>query len=187
MLLKVDLNWKLLQVVSGEEHPDCDAFGYITCPFCSSHLQGHGWRQRHLESGPRAFILVWVHRKRCPRCGRTYTLIPEGMAAVAQYPLERIGEALSYRHRIGHCSKSLGIPVPTQKRWWRRFTARLRAERGMFPAEAEAAEAACDPTPLSVAPIGWMLITDRANLRSLQTRCGPPHHIMLLPSLAVAW
>ena len=117
MLLKVLPNWRLLQVANGEGHPDSTIFGYMTCPFCAYHLHGHGWRTRYLEGEPERFIQVWIHRKKCPHCRRTYTLIPEGMAAIAQYPITRIAEALAYRHAEGHCSLSLRIPPATQRRW----------------------------------------------------------------------
>lgn len=187
MLLKVLPNWRLLQVGNGEEHPDEGIFGYMTCPCCSSHLHGHGWRKRHLEKEPGRFIQVWIHRKRCPHCRRTYTLIPEGMAAIAQYPLERIREALCYRAVHGNCTVRLHIPTRTQKRWWRNFMLRTKASSGMFPSDAAIADAARDPTPLSTLPLGWIAVNDPAELRSLAACSGPSHHIMLLPRHQTPW
>ena len=118
MHLQTHLKWNIFQVSDEGEHPDCDQFGYIPCPYCSRRLYGHGWRKRHLEKEKGVFVSIWIHRKRCPDCRKTYTIIPEGMGAVVQYPLDRIREALAYISEHGHCSKSLRIPSPTQKRWW---------------------------------------------------------------------
>ena len=116
MHLQTHLKWNIFQVSDEGEHPDCDQFGYIPCPYCSRRLYGHGWRKRHLEKEKGVFVSIWIHRKRCPFCRKTYTIIPEGMGAVVQYPLDRIREALAYISEHGHCSKSLRIPSPTQKR-----------------------------------------------------------------------
>lgn len=184
MLLQIRLNWDFLQVKKGEGHPDCDVFGYMTCPVCSRHLHGHGWRKRHLEEEGGRFILVWVHRKKCPGCGMTCTLIPEGMAAVSQYTLGRIREALYYRSSHGHCTKKLQIPVTTQKRWWRNFTVRVRAAFGMFPTPQETGCAIGGITPLSTLPLGWIETKDSGDLKVLLTRLRHPHHIMFLPASA---
>ena len=180
MHLQTHLKWNIFQVSDEVEHPDCDQFGYIPCPYCSRRLYGHGWRKRHLEKEKGVFVSIWIHRKRCPDCRKTYTIIPEGMGAVVQYPLDRIREALAYISEHGHCSKSLRIPSPTQKRWWLNFTARVKAATGMFPGRKETEEAIKNLTPLSTLPVGWLEVKDSAILRGLATRRTKFNHMLYL-------
>ena len=126
------------------------------------------------------FVSIWIHRKRCPFCRKTFTIIPEGMGAVVQYPLDRIKEVLAYISEHGHCSKSLLIPSQTQKRWWRNFTARVKAATGMFPGRKETDEAIRSLTALSTLPVGWIEVRDSAFLRGLATRRTRFNHMLYL-------
>ena len=180
MHLQSHLKWDNFQVPDKGEHPDCNQFGYIPCPLCSRRLYGHGWRKRYLEKEKEVFVSIWIHGKRCPDCRKTYTIIPEGMGAVVQYPLDRIKEVLAYISEHGHCSKSLLIPSQTQKRWWRNFTARVKAATGMFPCRKETDEALRSLTALSTLPVGWIEVRDSAFLRGLATRRTRFNHMLYL-------
>ena len=187
MLVKVPTNWELLQVEKEEEHPDCGIFGYMACPVCGSHLHGHGWRRRYLEKEWGEFIRVWVHRKRCPHCRRTYTLIAEGMSAKAQYTIDRIRDALSTRQEGHRSSSGLGIPLRTQKLWWRNFMRRTKAEVGMTPTAGEISAAIAAADPITVLPLSYSRASESAIRGVTGRRCGGPHHIMYLPHRVPPW
>ncbi len=49
----------------------------FSCTF-AHQLHGHGWRQRYYITESPFHPQLWIHRKLCPCCRKTYTLLPCG-------------------------------------------------------------------------------------------------------------
>lgn len=186
MLIQVPIKFQVFQVVEGRKHPESSLYGYMSCPICFTHLHGHGWRQRYMHVGGRQFSFIWVHRKLCPKCRRTYTLVPKDMSSVFPYALVEVCEALLSRMAKGHFTSKLDVPRETQKRWWQNFMQRLRAAGGMFPGREEMEGAARDLHPFSVLGACCLAFRNPAELRAIEGwRARSHHQLRLVMSLGM--
>ena len=115
-----------IQVVELGEHPQSAAMGTFCCVFCHHKLHGHGWRKRYfIDATPKSFQ-IWLHRKICPCCWTTYTLLPQWVHAFKLFSLETICKILDYRIQSDHFGSSLGISGYLQRQWWKSYHARSR-------------------------------------------------------------
>jgi len=76
MLLEIAIEPVVLQVVEGKGPPKSRVLGQFRCPACKVMLHGHGWRRRYFINDALESLQIWIHRKLCPCCWRTYTLLP---------------------------------------------------------------------------------------------------------------
>jgi hypothetical protein len=59
----------------------------VVCPLCSGRLWAHGSRVRTAEN-LKVCVLVEIVRKLCPRCNRTFSLIPDFLEAGKRFSKE---------------------------------------------------------------------------------------------------
>jgi hypothetical protein len=94
------------------------------CPLCHEEtIIGHGrrLRQRHDDRHER----IWVRRGICRRCGKTFTILPDGLAPSGHFSLrcrqqacERIGAGDTAEQAAPDCKDSSRSPdASTVRRW----------------------------------------------------------------------
>ena len=93
------------------------------CPICGAHLQGHGWRNRYV-AGLNGCILIIVHRKRCPHCKMTFTLLPRGLHSMRIYDVETIAMSIRSFLEAGHYINSIHVSKTLRKSWTKAFLKR---------------------------------------------------------------
>lgn len=93
------------------------------CPICGAHLQGHGWRNRYV-AGPNGCILILVHRRRCPNCKMTFTLLPKGLHSMRIYDVDIMVTAIRSFLEMGRYINSIAIAKPLRKSWTKAFLKR---------------------------------------------------------------
>jgi hypothetical protein len=77
--------------------------------------------------------LILVQRVRCPRCGKTFRLLPEFVVPYKQHPAERVGAALgSWQERRSYhgVARAWAVAVGLVRRWvrwWQRVEAVMAA------------------------------------------------------------
>jgi len=111
-------------VVEGQGPPNSQSLGVFSCTFCRTRLYGHGWRRRYFITGDLASLRLWIHRKLCPCCRKTYTLLPVWVHAFKLFSLETIHRLLAYRIEKGHFNTIPGVSGYLQRRWWKRYSDR---------------------------------------------------------------
>lgn len=128
MLLEIAIELAQLQVVDGKEHPESKMLGLFHCIFCNHLLHGHGWRKRYFIDQSLSSMQVWLHRKFCPCCGKTFTLLPSWVHAFKLFSLETICLLLGYKLQKGHFNTVLGVSGYLQRTWWRSYSHRSRVD-----------------------------------------------------------
>ena len=127
MLLEIAIELAELQVIEGQGPPTSQSLGSFSCTFCRIRLHGHGWRKRYYITESLSSLQLWIHRKLCPCCRKTYTLLPLWLHAFKLFSLETIHRILAYRIEKGHFNTSLGISGHLQRRWWKGYSDRSRS------------------------------------------------------------
>lgn len=115
-----------IQVVELGKHPQSAVMGTFPCVFCHHKLHGHGWRKRYSIDATLNSFQIWIHRKICPCCGTTYTLLPQWVHAFKLFSLETICRIIEHRIQSDHFGSSLGISGFLQRQWWKGCDARSR-------------------------------------------------------------
>ena len=128
MLLEIAIELAELQVVEDQGPPSSHSLGVFFCTFCRTRLHGHGWRKRYYITDSLSSLQLWIHRKLCPCCRKTYTLLPVWVHAFKLFSLETICRILACRIEKGHFSTILGISGYLQRRWWKGYSDRSRCE-----------------------------------------------------------
>lgn len=169
MLIQFHADGNKIQAFLGEEHPDCSVFGYMVCPVCGKHLHGHGWRQRFAQD-PENTYRVWIHRKLCPGCGTSFTLLPSILHALKLYTLRTIIQVLSYRVAENHFTSRIRVPVKLQRVWFLLYHKRLRILTD-FPEKSQA-----NYSPVCCAPLVLSELRDSANIQYWIHNRSPSHH-----------
>lgn len=150
-----------------------------TCPICGVHLQGHGWRNRYVV-GQNGSILILVHRKRCPSCKMTFTLLPKGLHSMRTYDVDIIATAIRSFLETGHYINSIAVAKPLRKAWVRAFLKRNSQGEAKGKDELHAildkAQNAFLAAPLSLMHLAREEIVSRQNLERYRV----PHHKLLL-------
>lgn len=113
-----------VQVDESGDHPEPKVYGEHNCAYCGRRLQGHGWRIRSYLDAKLRWCPIWVHRRRCPGCERTTTILPSWVHIFKQFSVETILETLSYRITKGVFPRIAGLSGYVQRMWWRPFIAR---------------------------------------------------------------
>jgi hypothetical protein len=132
MLLEIAIELAVLQVVEGEGPPKSGDLGQFRCPACKVGLHGHGWRRRYFINDALESLQIWIHRKLCPCCQRTYTLLPSWVHAFKLFGLGTIARMLSHRAEKGRFKTTLGISGYLQRLWWKGWTDRARSGGEIF-------------------------------------------------------
>src|ERR1035441_2228106 len=97
------------------------------CPVClNCTIIGHGQRLRQAHDDRHERI--WARRGICPPCGKTFTILPDWLAASAPFSLhcrqqacEGIAAGTSVEQSAPHCKDASRSPDPsTVRRWARR-------------------------------------------------------------------
>jgi len=183
MLLKIAIEPNIFQVRDDEGHPEHDVFGALYCPVCGSYLHGHGWRKRsHFDDSGHG-IEIWVHRCLCPRCRKSYTVLPEGVAVLKRYSLETVRRMLRHRAMSGFFSGKGEVPRFLQRSWWKRFTDRIRAGP-QLPATDVALSKIIALGQVVASPLGITSLENREDLVAWWHSSPPSHH--RLPVLVTA-
>ena len=128
MLLENAIEPVVLQVVEGKSPPKSQDLGQFHRPACRVKLHGHGWRRRYFINDSLESLQIWIHRKLCPCCRRTYTLLPSWVHALKLFALETITRMLSHRAEKGRFKTTLGISGYLQRLWWKGWSDRARSD-----------------------------------------------------------
>ena len=137
MLLEFATFFLIMQVFSPEpkvltiEKSERDRYLALepsVCPICRSPLQGHGWRCRYVAIVG-GWLLIMVHRKRCPACKMTFTLLPKGVHALRLYDVQTIVATISSYLETGRYLNSIPLSKSLRKQWVKAFL-RRNADEG---------------------------------------------------------
>lgn len=170
MLVQCPLDGDKLQALLGKEHPECNIFGYWTCPVCGRHMHGHGWRSRVVQDSASTSFRIWIHRKLCPNCGLTCTLLPKTLHALKFYTLDLIIKVLTSIGKLGHCDSRIEVPLKMQRIWYGQYRKRLRIfTEFSSPGQQDYGVVPC-------APITLTEMRDSANLLTWAGQCCKSHH-----------
>jgi hypothetical protein len=126
MLLEIAIDLQIIQVVEGEGPPPSSVTGEHYCAHCNQRLHGHGWRRRYFLDKALDAVVLWIHRKLCPLCKTTYTLLPTWMHAFKIFSVETILATLAYKLKRGRFCSFNGISGYLQRQWFKHFDKRLR-------------------------------------------------------------
>lgn len=126
MLLEIAIDLKTIQVVEGEGPPRSSVTGEHCCAHCNRKLHGHGWRRRYFLDKDLTPEVLWIHRKLCPLCKTTYTLLPTWMHVFKIFSVETIVAVLKYKAKWGRFCSFNGISGYLQRQWFKHFDKRLR-------------------------------------------------------------
>lgn len=171
MLLQCPLDGEKLQVLLQDKHPNSEIFGYMSCPVCHNHLHGHGWRTRFCQDSSRSCYRIWIHRKYCPRCKNTFTLLPKILHALKIYTMQRILNVLSFKVAFGHFTTTIDVPASLQRIWYRQFVKRCRMKTDFPDLGLSLNESSIIASPLSLHEI-----KDSANMMVSQVCSYKSHH-----------
>lgn len=171
MLLKCPLDGDKLQVLLQDKHPNCEIFGYMICPVCKSRLHGHGWRSRFCQDGSRSCFSIWIHRKYCPHCRNTYTLLPEILHVLKIYTLQTILNVLNFKVSFGHFTSTIDVPSGLQRIWYRQFLKRCRLKTDFPDLQEHLSKSSTLASPLCV-----NAIEDSANIGTSEMKHSRTHH-----------
>ena len=149
------------------------------CPICGAHLQGHGWRNRYV-AGLNGCILILVHRKRCPNCKMTFTLLPKGLHSMRVHDVETIYTAIRSFFEAGHYINSISVSKSLRKSWTKAFLKRngqgeARGKDELIEMLGNAHNAFL-AAPLALKELAKGEIWSRQNLERYRV----PHHRLLL-------
>jgi Domain of unknown function (DUF6431) len=96
------------------------------CPGCQRPLASWGGYWRWLRAPPLGERRVWIRRGRCPACRRTHALLPDLVLVRRLDAVAVIGRGLALKVVRGlglrRVAEQLGVPHPTVRSWWRRFS-----------------------------------------------------------------
>lgn len=100
------------------------------CINCGSKCHGHGWRTRYFCLYGGKSVRVWVHRLRCPGCGRTYTVIPGWAHARKVHGLSVILSVINAFLKEGHLVHGVcsWVDLGLRRGWVREFMKRHRKD-----------------------------------------------------------
>lgn len=137
MLLQSEERIEIFQVRKGRKHPSHNVFGSVLCPFCARELHGHGWRTRYYCNEQGETLLIHIHRKLCPECRVSFTILPKGVhpwkihstATIKNVIEERITGGSFPAQSYKYVSRSL------KGSWWRSFLIRCRIEKSAMTYE----------------------------------------------------
>jgi len=129
MLLEIAIDLQIIQVVEGEGPPPSSVTGEHYCAHCNQRLHGHGWRRRYFLDKALDAVVLWIHRKLCPLCKTTYTLLPTWMHAFKIFSVETILETLTYKLKRGRFCSFNGISGYLQRQWFTHFVKRSRISK----------------------------------------------------------
>ena len=93
------------------------------CPICGANLHGHGWRDR-CANVLNASLLILMHRKRCPQCRMTFTLLPKGLHFMKNFDVLSIAGAIRSFLETGSHATSIPIARSVRECWLRTFLKR---------------------------------------------------------------
>ena len=159
MLLYCAIWLELIQVSEGEEHhPDCKIFGDFFCVCCRHRLYGHGWRQRHFIDGALDEMRIWVHRKLCPHCHMSYTLVPTWIHVFKCYGVEIIRKVLSAACQTGHLGNGIRVSRSLQRIWVKQFHSRVSVETNVREAASLLAEMSTIPGSCLASALGTSIL-----------------------------
>jgi hypothetical protein len=94
------------------------------CPVCeTATIIGHGKRLRQAHDDVHASM--WIRRGRCPRCKKTFTVLPDWLVPFGHYGLrcrqqacEQIAAGDSAEQATPHCKDPARLPDPSTLRRW---------------------------------------------------------------------
>ena len=173
MLLQCPLDGEKIQVLLQDKHPNCEIFGYMSCPVCHNHLHGHGWRTRFCQDSSRSCYRIWIHRKYCPHCRNTFTLLPKILHALKIYTLQTILNVLSFKVAFGHFTTTIDVPASLQRIWYRQFVKRCRMKTD-FPDLG----LSLNESPIIACPLSLHEIKESAYMMVSQVCCYKSHHLL---------
>jgi len=118
----------------------------LVCPICQGECRPHAWRERRVRT-KEALVILLVLRIICPRCNRTFTILPDFLSPRKRYIQDIRQEAILAQlagvpaERVVETAR--GPSVETVRRWLAEFKAireqaaaalrSLLAQLGCFP------------------------------------------------------
>lgn len=90
------------------------------CPICHSDtIVGHGRRRKQAHDDKHDWI--WIRRGRCPRCKKTFTILPAWSPPSGHYSYHCRRQACEQSQPEPHCRDATRLPDDsTLRRWARR-------------------------------------------------------------------
>ncbi|MCF7945354.1 MAG: DUF6431 domain-containing protein [Spirochaetia bacterium] len=183
MFLEIAVEFIKVQVLSTEiSHPECSLFGIIFCPCCGKRLHGHGWRQRYFIDADLKEFLIWIHRKHCPNCGMTFTLLPKWVHAFKCFSVELIQQVLHAAFTTGHLGNRYQVNRTLQRTWRTQYIARSSLETNYDAVEFTKAKKSIIPDSCLASPLKLQILTQKLHgkMEALSFKPPGPHHHLLL-------
>lgn len=181
MLLEIDIELEKMQVEENSVHPPYSKIlGKFMCPLCSHNLHGHGWRKRYFVDVDLITLHIWIHRKYCPKCRTSYTLLPRWVHALKLYSVSLIKKVLKFKIEHDYFSAKFGAPKFLQKIWFKRLVHKARSFRDHYT-KADLHKLVEDSVAsLVVAPASVKVLLEHGNSRMSIQQLREPHQRLLL-------
>jgi hypothetical protein len=74
---------------------------------------------------------IWMHRKLCPSCRMSYTLLPSWVHAFKCFSVEMIRAVLSRAFETGHLGNHFQLSRTLQRQWRRQFIAQVSIQTNL--------------------------------------------------------
>ncbi len=184
MLLEIEVEFEKIQVgtTPDETPPLCQIFGEKRCICCGRKLHGHGWRQRYFEDIDQQSLRLWIHRKLCPGCGITYTLLPKWVHTFKLHSVALIRRVLHMAFCTGHVGNQLRVSRPLQRLWKAQYIQRSSALENQLDPSRLVGQILKEPGSCLTSPPGLHELTTplMGKMQAMQYKPPGAHHRLLL-------
>ncbi len=181
MLLEIDVKLENIQVGEDTLHPPhAGMLGSFACPLCSHTLHGHGWRKRYFIDVDLVALQIWIHRKICPQCLMTFTLLPPWVHALKLFSVSLIKKVLEFKIQHNHFSSKFGVAPFVQKKWYRRLIHKARTHCDFYNKEDLHNQITTSINSLLVAPLFIKVLPQYGNSKMSIQLLQVPHQRLLL-------
>lgn len=181
MLLEIDAELEKMQVEENSVHPpDPKLLGRFVCPICLHNLHGHGWRKRYFVDVDLIALQIWIHRKYCPKCRSSYTLLPRWVHALKLYSVSLIKKVLAFKIEHNYFSAKFGAPKFLQKIWFKRFIHKARSFRDHYTKADLHDQVKTSIDSVLVAPAVVKVLPESDNSKMSIQQLRVPHQRLLL-------
>ena len=158
-------------------------FGMMYCICCGHKLHGHGWRLRYFIDCNGISIRIWIHRKLCPDCKMTYTLLPTWIHIFKLYSVKTIRRVLEAAIINGHLGNQQPVSRPLQRVWKTQFIQRACIENNTYTNESLLKKlhthmGSCIASPLSIRLLSCAFIGKMG--ARFYRKAGAHHRLLLL-------
>lgn len=148
------------------------------CLECGILLYNHDWRDRYVIDEFGRTFLIKIQRKRCPKCKRTYTILPAGVHAFKQHAIKVIADVID--SFLEYCKflsvLFLFVDRKLKAKWVKDFLNRYRKTNQTHDTPEKV-----ERTPYFAAPKRLIVAKDREEVLDAIKRSTGFHHLYLIP------